>query len=790
MKISYKTLKRYLPNLPAVEETTKKIVMHLAEVEDIHSESKSFENIVYGKIKKIETHENADSLRVCMVDIWENEETQIVCGWSNLEVWQAVAVAKIWASVLWHWVWEPVIMKKTAIRWVDSLGMICAAEEIWLGKEFPSKSEKEILDLSSIEAKTGTNLAEILKKDDAILEIDNKAINHRPDMFSHISLIRELSTIYNLENNLDYEFMDFSKEAKLEIKNHIPKIVKRYMWLYLSWVENTDSPNHIIEVLNASNISSKWILVDISNYSLYFYGQPLHCFDADKISWNIEIRFAKIWEEIEALDDKTYKLSENDIIIADSEKVLAIAWIIWWKSSAVSENTKNIIIEAANFPQEILRKSGRNLWVRTDALNVFEKDIPLEMPSRWLSLAFNELKKIFPNLKINWCTDIYEEVQKQVEVDFDINFINNLIWAKYSENEALEILKKLGIENNNWKLKIPFWRKELNYKADIAEEIARIKWYDSIETTIPRVNLWAVMQSNTYKLKNDSRSFFTGRWFFEMYNYTFINKNLAEKCNMGISNSIPLKNYLSEEMTHLRPSLIPNLLLSIESNIRDTKKLDMFEFEKIFNFDKNKNIIETYSLAWVFKENKTIVYYDIQNIISDFLKTIWIDKFSFENTEVSPDFAHKWRVSKIIARGKEIWFVWEIHPSIAKKFDVTSEKIGFFEINADILKEISYNTTKYKEISNYQENNFDLSFVVEKETKWSEIKLTIEKSDNLIKKVELFDIYENEEKLSWKRSLSFKIYIQSLESSLDDNVKWELIKKIIENVSKKGWVLR
>ncbi|MDD4151111.1 MAG: hypothetical protein PHR68_00690, partial [Candidatus Gracilibacteria bacterium] len=386
--------------------------------------------------------------------------------------------------------------------------------------------------------------------------------------------------------------------------------------------------------------------------------------------------------------------------------------------------------------------------------------------------------------------DIYEEKQKQVEVDFDINFINNLIGAKYSEIEAIEILKKLGIENKNSKLQIPFWRKDLNYKADIAEEISRIKGYDSIETTIPRVNLGAVIQTETYKLKNDSRNFFTGRGFFEMYNYTFVNKNLAEKCNMNISNSIPLKNYLSEEMTHLRPSLIPNLLLSIESNIRDTKKLDMFEFEKIFNFDKNKNIIETYSLAGVFKENKNIVYYDIQSIISDFLKTIGVDKFSFENTDISPDFAHKGRVSKIIARGKEIGFVGEIHPSIAKKFDVVGEKIGFFEINADILKEISYNTTKYKEISNYQENNFDLSFVVSKDTKGSEIKLTIEKTDNLIKKVELFDIYENAEKLPEKRSLSFKIYIQSLESSLDDNIKGELIKKIIENVSKKGGVLR
>lgn len=186
MKVSYKVLKKYIPDIKSPETVAQDLIMHTAEVEGIESEAKTFDHIVYGVIRSVEPHPNADSLRVCMVDIGESELSQIVCGGSNLVIGQAVAVAKIGASVLWHGQGEPVMMKKTAIRGVESSGMICAAEEIGLKDEFPSTDEKEIVDLSHIAAKAGTPLAEILGKDDVILEIDNKAINHRPDLFSHI----------------------------------------------------------------------------------------------------------------------------------------------------------------------------------------------------------------------------------------------------------------------------------------------------------------------------------------------------------------------------------------------------------------------------------------------------------------------------------------------------------------------------------------------------------------------------------------------------------------------------
>ena len=789
MKISYKVLQKYIKNIKSADDIAKDLVMHTAEVEGIHSEKKDFENIVFWKITKIEAHPDANSLRVCSVDAWENEEIQIVCWGSNLEVWQGVAVAKIWASVLWHGQWEPVIMKKTAIRWVDSYGMICASEEIWLKNEFPAKDEKEILDLSFVNAKTWTWIDEIVWRDDQILEIDNKAINHRPDLFSHIWIIRELYAICWEKFDFNYEIKDFSWIKSLWIKNEITEVVSRYMWLKVENVANIESPDYIKQVLASSDIASKWLLIDLSNYSLYLYGQPTHCFDADKIEWNITIRYARAWEKFVALNDSEYELSSEDIVIADDKKILALGWVIGWKSSAVSNTTKNIIIESANFDQATIRKSWKKLWVRTDALNVFEKDIVNGMQEAWLSLIVSELEKNLKDIKISAFDDIYPIKQKEINVLFDLKFINKLVWTNYSEAEVLKILNNLWVEKKDDKLLIPFWRKDLNFKADIAEEIARITGYNNIISTIPEINMWAVAQTNTYKIKNDVRNYFSSIWYFDMYTYSFVSNDLMKKTLGTTENLIPMKNALSEELTHLRWSLIPNLLLSLEKNINEYSEMKLFEIEKVFNLNKT-DVIENYNLSWVEIINKDIAYYDIQNTVSNFLKYIGVLNFSYENTTYLPKYAHAWRTWTIIVRWQQVWIIWEINPKVANNFSINS-RIWFFEINIESLESAIYSTIKAKDISSFQENNFDLNFVIDKDNKASKIKLAIEKTDkNIINKVDLIDIYENEEKLPWKRSLLFTIYIQSLEKTLDDKDKANLINEIVKNVAKIWWELR
>ena len=782
MKISYSTLKRYIPNIKSPEDLAQDLIMHTAEVEEIIYEGKNFDNMVIWEITEINKHPDADKLSVCKVNIWE-EETQIVCGWTNLELGQKVAVAKIGATVSWHGE-ETITMKKTKIRWVESNWMICASEEIWLDKEFPAKSHTEILDLSHLNSKAWTPLAQALNKNEVILEIDNKAINHRPDLFSHIWVIRELFAITWEKFDYEYEDKNFSNLSDLWIKNEIPDVVKRYIGLKISGVENIESPDYIKEVLQASGANSKWLLVDLSNYSLYMYGQPTHIFDADKISGNIVVRYAKDWERFTALDDKEYELTSKDIVIADDEKILALWGIIWGKSSAVSDTTKNIIIEGANFDQAILRMTGKRLGIRTDSLNIFEKDILPVSAKWWVSLIVSELEKYFPNLKLEAYSDIFPKKQKQVEIDFDLDFVNRLIWKEYSLDTAKKILTNLWIEIKNNKLIIPAWRKELNYKADIAEEIARIDGYDKVEAKIPEIQLWAIMQDNIYNIKRIARNFFVNKGFYDMYTYSFVNKDLMEKSNSSIESLVELKNSLSEEATHMKNSLIQNLLLSLEKNIRDKKDLKLFEIEKVFEKTKDNNIKENYHLAWIITSNKDIVYYDIQNIVKDFLKTIWIDKFFFEKAKNTPWFTHNGRTAELIVRWQSVWLIGEIHPKIAKNFDVKS-RLGFFEIDLDKLSSMAFSIPKAKEISNFQDSNFDISFEISPKIKGSKLKTTIEKTaPKLIQKVELIDIYKNKEKLWENTAVTFKVYIWKMDSEVTDKEKNELIKEIIAKAEK------
>lgn len=779
MKISYKVVKNYKDDIKNVEEVAQDLIMHTAEVEGIEYEGENLSDVFIGEVVSCEPHPDSEKLNCTKVKV-QGKELSIVCGAPNVKAGIRVPVAVVGAQLA-----PDFVIQKTKIRGETSEGMICSEDELGLVKE----RQAGILILPD-DAPLDMCVRDYFSMDDAILEVDNKAINHRPDLFSHIGIIREIYAICGEEFDFNFKDIDFSSHKDLGIKNEIPDEVSRYIGVKVENIENKQSPEYIKEVLKSADCESKWLLVDVSNYALYLYGQPTHCFDADKITGTITIRYAKNGEKFTALNDCEYELCDSDIVIADDAWVIALGGVIGGKDSAVSDSTTSVIIEWAHFDQATVRKTGKRLGVRTDSLNVFEKDIIPEMAKRWVSLIVEELEKTFSSIEITGYSDLYPNKMKEIEIDFDLDFINKLIWADYSEKKVLHILKTLGISEKKWKLSIPFWRKDLHYKADIAEEVARIDGYNNIETTVPRINLGAVIQDNIYKLKKDVRDFFTLRGYYDMYTYSFVNEELMSQVGGDTSGLVEMKNALSEELTHMRGSLIPNLMMSLQKNKHDFKNMKLFEMEKVFSLTWESEISEHYSLAWVITHNSDNAFYEIQNEVSDLLKALNVSKFEFHTPKSTPSFAHSGRTATIIARGKEIGYVGEVHPRIANSFDQNG-RIGFFEIHADMLKNEIYAKVKAHDVSEFQMNHFDINFVVDKDTAGRDIKVTIEKTDpTLIQKVELFDIFESEEKLPGKRSLSFKVSIQSLEKTLDDKVKNDLISQIVSRVEKKGGTLR
>ncbi len=739
--------------------------------------------MVYGKIKEVRNHENADSLKVCMVDVWEHEDIQIVCWGSNLNIGQWVAIAKIGASVVWHGQGDPVIMKKTSIRWIESYGMICASEEIWLADIYPAKIEAEILDLTHLNVIPGTPLAEALGKDDSILEIDNKAINHRPDLFSHIGIAREVAAIAWENFPYEYTSYDFSQFPDAGVKNYVPESVNRYMACYISGVKNVESPQDVLDVIASHWVTPKGILVDISNYSLYLYGQPTHCFDADKLTGDIHIRYAQDAEEFIALNDKTYTLSSDDIVIADDAWVIALWGIIGWKASAVTDATTRIVIESAHFNQAVVRKTGKRLGLRTDALNIFEKNISLHLQPYGLSLIVSELKKIFSEIQIERLSDTHLHLPEVRHIPQNHEYIRKIIWAEYNDLEMESIFLRLGIIQQKWMYIIPHWRTDIEHLTDLAEEIARVTGYNTIETTVPRVQLWAVTQSILYKARRDIRNFLSARGYFEMYTYSFVYETLMKKCLSDTKNCVWLKNTLSEELSHMRPSLIPNLLASLELNIRDFQDLKLFECEKIFQ-RHDSWVQEFYELSMIIHHSTTEEnYYTIVQEFEDIAHKLQMNQYELRCSSDFPSYAHNTRIAEIFVRGQSVWFIGEIHPQVLNNFSL-SGRVGFLSLHLDLIKNSLYTTPKYYEISTFQANSFDLTFVVDRSISWKKIQQSIQKTHILIKKVELFSIYESEEKFPGKRALSFTVTIQSFTETLNDQVKNTLIQEIISRVEK------
>jgi len=275
MKISYKVIKDYLTEIKSPEDVATDLIMHAAEVEEVIYEWENLKEVYVWEVLSCIKHENSDKLNVCKVNVWWKENIQIVCWANNVKSWIKVPVAVVWARLS-----PDFVIAKTKIRGEESSGMICSEDELWLIKE-----RQEWIMILPGDAPVWICIREYFSKDDVILEVDNKAINHRPDLFSHIWVIREISTIAWEKFDFEYESRDFSQLSSLNIKNEIPDVVKRYIWLKVSAVKNIETPDYIKRVISSADNDSKWLLVDLSNYSLYLYGQPTHMFDADKVEW-------------------------------------------------------------------------------------------------------------------------------------------------------------------------------------------------------------------------------------------------------------------------------------------------------------------------------------------------------------------------------------------------------------------------------------------------------------------------------------------------------------------------
>lgn len=587
MLFSYQWLKTYVPEIPEPQVLKEELTRRSVEVEAIESAYPLLRDIIVAEITQVEKHPNADRLSVCTVNTGR-EEIQVVCGGSNVKAGMRVALAPVGATVQWHGEGEPIVLEKATLRGVDSFGMICSTNEIGLAALFPPH-EREVFDLSGVHCQPGQPIAEALGLHDFIIDIDNKSMTHRPDLFSHRGLAREIAAVFNLPVTLP-EVADTCVNAP--VLEHVvveePELCRRFRLIELS-VRVGVSPEIIRNRLHMCGIKPINTVVDITNYVLLEYGQPVHAFDADHVYGGVTVRRARAGEKIETLDHETHAVSPDMLVIADEQRALHIAGVIGGMSSAVREHTVRIFLEVAHFDAVSIRKTSQGVGVRTDGVLRWEKGPSEDLPT-YSAPAAVQLLQQYADAQVIRAIDVYPKKRTQQSVRVEQSAIDRLVGIAIPLDESRDMLTRLGCEvvTEGQALIVtpPWFRMDLKIQEDVIEEIVRMYGIHRIpeqqltgRLDVPEIESeFAVIRAIRERLVNMQ--------FCETYSYSFYGEDRMRAFGIDSEPHVEIMNPLSDDLRFLRVSVLPNMLMTMTRNVMHQSSLECFEIGHVYFADR------------------------------------------------------------------------------------------------------------------------------------------------------------------------------------------------------------
>ncbi|MEK7680543.1 MAG: phenylalanine--tRNA ligase subunit beta [Patescibacteria group bacterium] len=812
MLISYSWLKKHvnLPDSVSAEEVAAKLKAATVEVEKVLSQGKNLENVVVGKIVSCEKHPNADKLKVCKVGIG-NEQLQIVCGGSNAREGMLVALGKLGAKVKWHGEGELVELKQTAIRGVDSFGMICASTEIGLGEMFPPQEEKEILDLTNLKAKPGTPLAQAIGLDDAVLEIDNKSLSNRPDLWGHYGIAREVAVLFDKKIK-EYKVVKIKpgKEVGLKVTVEDAKLCPRYMAVAMSGVEVKPSPEWLQKSLLAVGLRPINNIVDITNYVMMDLGQPMHSFDAERLrnsksqvtNPKIVVMRASDGEKFTTLDGKEHILSSEMLVIASEEKTLAIAGVMGGMDSGISNETKTIIFESANFDASSTRKTSTKLGLRTDSSARFEKGLDPNLAEIALQRAVGLVLEICPKAKV--ASNVADQKKFNLsanQLEISMEFLEKKIGVTLQKKEVVRILSDLGFavkaKGNGMLVKIPSWRatKDISIPEDLVEEVLRVYGYNKIGSSMPAFSINPPEENKLRKLERRLKNILVNSLSYtEAYNYSFVSPQMVTKIGDDISKYLELDNPLSQERPFLRRNLLPNLLENVKSNIENYPEVKIFEIGKVFSTKQSGSRVgsnsdnllpkqDTWLAVAVASKKDDAPFWQSKRVLESIFSALNMD-FQILPHDIVQKWEHPSRLALVASGGQTLGVLCEINPSVLQNLGI-EQHVGVLQLNLSALADLPEVGINYKAIPEFPSVERDLAFKVKKEATHEEIQNALLQMSDLLKKVELFDVYEGKNIGADYKSMAYHFVYQSPERTLTSTEVDAIQEKTVGILSKK-----
>ena len=804
MKLSLSWIKDYvsLPDDADLKKLAYDLTMDTVEVEDVEYLGKRFEKMVVGVIEAVEPHPNADKLRVCTVDIGDGEPKQIVCGGINLAVGMKVAVSVPGAIVRWHGEGEPVEIKKSKLRGVESYGMICASDEIGLGDLFPSKEEAEILDLSFLDVPAGTTIADALDLNDVLLEIDNKSMTNRPDLWGHYGIAREIAALYKLPmKKIEAVTFDADSDFKVEILD--PDRCPRYIGVEMNGVEVKPSPYQMQSRIWRVGMRPINALVDITNYVMLATGNPTHAFDADIIKEHIRVRRAEEGEKLLLLNGKELELCGDDLVIADGEGPVALAGVMGGAKDSILPTTKRVILEVANFESTGIRRTALRYDNRTEASSRYEKAVDPERCDQALALSMQYFKELYPELKVVGHCDRYEKKLQRAEIDVNLDWLARRLGKHLTNDDIRSKLEILGfdvsIDGDNMHVIAPTWRStgDISIKDDVMEEVARMYGYDNFEATPFTTSFEGAINQKDISLVRNIKEYLAIRCGMqEIYTYPWMNDVFVNAVMQDTTGMLKLSTPPAPDLSYIRSSLLPNMCEAVVKNERYFNEFSMFEEAQVFtDSDYTSPYDATESLP---KQRRNIagsiasatkkvndLFRELKGFLEYMPRYTHMEGFTFKK-DVKPVWADNVVWQNIYVGDVKVGDLGLVAKKVTMDCGIKNLSVMVFEMDTTLLKPLISRTNKFTHLAEYPETDYDISMLFDSSATWEEIKSVIAvKEAGPVKNASFVDEYRGKQIPAGKKSVTIRLTIGSKEKTLTSDEIENAAGSVMKQLSKR-----
>ena len=811
MKTSDKFLKYYVKDLDVKgKEFAEAITLTGTKIETYEKLDKNLEKIVVAKINKIEKHPNADKLVVCQVDIG-SEVIQIVTGATNVyEGMMCPAVlsgGKVATSA--HDNEEHpdgIKIKAGKLRGVESNGMLCSIDELGRPADLYGGKEENtgIYDLSGIDCKVGDDAIKVLNLDDTLYDFE--ITSNRIDCYSVIGIAKEVAATFDKKFTYPKTTFkpSFSDKKYIDIEVKDKDLCPLFSTRFVKNIKIEDSPEWLKDCLRSVGIRPINNIVDITNFVMVEYGQPMHAYDYDTIRGKkMVIKRANDGDKFTTLDGQTRILDNTMLTICDGEGAIGLGGVMGGENSMITSSCKNLLLEAANFNGVNIRLTAKKLGLRTEASNLFEKGLD---PNNAIN-AINRACALIEDLKCGEiCEDfIYvypdEHKNKNKDIEVAVSKINNLLGTNIEAKTMKEILDKIElkteINGNMLKINVPTIRKDINSFADIAEEVMRFYGYDKANETLPNINVTPKPITKEDIVETSAKEIAIFNGFSEAMNYSFESKKVYDMLNYKADalerNYILISNPLGEEFQVMRTQLINGMLKSLSTNYnRRIKSAKLFEIANVYlPLDKDINILPDERQTFIMGGyGKDLDFYTFKGYAEEFLDKTHVDgEISFVKNE-NIEYMHPGRTADIYVGNDKVGYVGEVHELITKNYEIGT-KVYILQFDLKSIIDKSNYDFKYDEISKYPKSERDLSMLVPNIVTADLIeKILLEHGGKLLENIELFDIYEGNQVADGFKSIAYNLSFGSKDHSLTDDEVDTIIKKIVEGLKSLGIELR